>query len=259
MSGPELPTVGFCKQYVDAQTDPVPTLQLGQDGASLLNALKFRDAPHTPTGDTPPQRYARKQTQEEEESEAEETMVAETKRQLEDFLNSVERDTEATFLDKSGKDAIHGHDKRKLGSMKRGLLRGWCPDVCVGHAAGMLATQTASYQYESLLVTFSFEGTANQLRGKIDTAVEGAIKRAQKQAGRSQCTLSEILTEYEMEQHAILQFAEDRSEKLDTRKIETAHYTVMQSFGRHSSNSAGVPNISAGSSPARAEFCGTVL
>ncbi|DBA77850.1 TPA: hypothetical protein ACH3X1_009204 [Trebouxia sp. C0004] len=105
------------------------------------------------------------------------TMVAETKRQLEDFLNSVERDTDATFLDKSGKDAIHGHNKRKLGSMKRGLLRGWCPDVCVGHAAGMLATQTASYQYESLLVAFSFKGTANQLRGKIDTAVEGPRSR----------------------------------------------------------------------------------
>ena len=46
----------------------------------------------------------------------------------------------------------------------------------MGHAAGMLAIQTANYHYESLLVAFSFEGTANQLKGKIDTAVEGAVK-----------------------------------------------------------------------------------
>ena len=39
---------GFCKAFVDEQTSAVPMMELGQKGATLWNAIKFRDAPQNP-------------------------------------------------------------------------------------------------------------------------------------------------------------------------------------------------------------------
>lgn len=176
------------------------------------------------------------------------------KEKLDNFLNNIRDEAEATYQDKFTKEEFPAASKRKLTRAIGTIQDEFCTGSCVGHASIMLIRQLALLQYDSLVMAYGFENNANTLGTRFSLAANEAIRLADSQAGEeSHYTLGDVLANYLKLAMPVKEQAEQRYEQLDRQKREDAHYAAMSSYHR---NVAAPAATAARAHAPTAEFCG---
>lgn len=184
--------------------------------------------------------------------------VAEIKEKLASFVNSVREEAEAIYQDKFQKDEFPAGAKRKLAKAARVILDDFCPGSCVHHASRMLIRQLAEYQYDSLVLAYGFENSANKVGTRFAVAANDAIMKAGIAAGEDPITFGDILEKYKELQISVCELAEQRHEQLEKIRRQDANHAAMTAYHRAVAPAAATayrPAAPAGP-PAGGEFCG---